>query len=457
MMQQGLELSLKQELKLNVQLMQTMETLSLSQEELREKIKKEAETNPALIVNDSSSSYDRIANEYRQRTDRRESFSDDAPYLPDDREDTNWMEGMVGEKENLKTHLLAELGCLNIDENVKRTAETLITSLDRNGFFPASPETIVKENEKPYVEEAVRIIQHMEPDGVGAMDWRESLIIQAEAKGMRGDELSLFRKFVCCELDNARLGKFAQIAKNLRIETEEVNAFYEFLKTLTPFPGRKYGSEYEEYIIPELSIKKEDGVLKMHLNSEAFPSVEIDPEYKNLADEYKKNSTKEGKEAAQFIKNKLNAASNLISQLDIRAKTIEKTGAVLMEKQKDFFLNGPLYLKGMTMQEVADEVGVHEATISRIASSKYIDTDFGIYPIRSLFSNTVASESNENLSKNAVKEMIKQIIEENDTGKPLSDQKISDALLAKGIKTARRTVSKYRKELDIDSSFTRTK
>ena len=133
MMQQGLELSLKQELKLNVQLMQTMETLSLSQEELREKIKKEAETNPALIVNDSSSSYDRIANEYRQRTDRRESFSDDAPYLPDDREDTNWMEGMVGEKENLKTHLLAELGCLNIDENVKRTAETLITSLDRNG------------------------------------------------------------------------------------------------------------------------------------------------------------------------------------------------------------------------------------------------------------------------------------------------------------------------------------
>ena len=128
-----------------------------------------------------------------------------------------------------------------------------------------------------------------------------------------------------------------------------------------------------------------------------------------------------------------------------------------MEKQRDFFLNGPLYLKGMTMQEVADEVGVHEATISRIASSKYIDTDFGIYPIRALFSSTVNSDDGQGYSRNAVKEMIRNIIAENTGGKPLSDQKISDILAERGIKTARRTVSKYRHELDIDSSFGRTK
>ena len=125
--------------------------------------------------------------------------------------------------------------------------------------------------------------------------------------------------------------------------------------------------------------------------------------------------------------------------------------------QKDFFLYGPLHLKGLTMKEAAEIIGVHEATVSRIANSKYIDTDWGIYPIRSLFSNTVESADGQNISKNAVKEMIRKIISENETGKPLSDQKISDILKERGITAARRTVSKYRKELNIDSSFERGK
>ena len=128
-----------------------------------------------------------------------------------------------------------------------------------------------------------------------------------------------------------------------------------------------------------------------------------------------------------------------------------------MDKQREFFMKGPMYLKGLTMQEVADEIGVHEATVSRIAASKYIDTDFGIYPIRALFSNRVESNDGENYSKSAVKEMIGKIIRENNTGKALSDQKISDILAQRGIKAARRTVSKYRHELDIDSSFARSK
>ena len=127
-----------------------------------------------------------------------------------------------------------------------------------------------------------------------------------------------------------------------------------------------------------------------------------------------------------------------------------------MEKQKDFFLNGPRYLKGLTMQEVAAAIGVHEATVSRIAASKYIETDYGIYPIRAIFSNKVESTDGENYSKNAVKEIISEIISSNTTGKPLSDQKISDILAERGIKAARRTVSKYRHELDIESSFTRS-
>ena len=452
-MKQGLDLTLRQELRINAQLLQTMETLSLSADELREKIKKEAETNPTLIVHEKAASYDRFAKEYTRRADRPESLGDS----DGDDEHSNWIEGMIGEKESLQQHLLGELGCMDLDENVRRTAETLITALDRNGFFPAEPESLVKPSEAEYVPEAVNVIQRMEPEGVGARDWRESLMLQAEARGMKGDELRIFRGVVYDELDSIRLGRIESSAKALRTDTGEIEALFAFLKTLTPFPGRKYGSEYDEYIIPELSIRKEDGVLRMRMNRDALPSVEIDQAYRDLAEEYKASRTEDGKKAEKFIKEKLGAAQNLLNQLEMRATTLERTGAVLMEKQKDFFLKGPLYLKGLTMQEVAAEVGVHEATISRIAAAKYIDTDFGIYPIRALFSSTVSSDDGSGYSRNAVKEMIRGIIAGNTSGKPLSDQKISDILAERGIKAARRTVSKYRHELDIDSSFSRTK
>ncbi len=455
MISQGLDLSLKQELKINAQLLQTMETISLSTEELREKIRREAESNPALLVHDPSTSYDAIASEYRRATDRRESYSDDQPFSKDGGEESNWMEGMIASGETLQQHLLSELGLMVLDDGVRRTAETLITSLDRNGFFPSDPETLVRESDRRFVPQAVEAIQGMEPEGVGARDWRESLVIQAKAKGMKGRELLLFRTLVNEELENLRSGKTDQAAKDLCTDRQEVEALYAFLKTLTPFPGRRYGYEYEAYIIPELSIKKEDGHLVMRLNRNALPIVEIDPEYRDLAGEYRKDGSKEAKAAEKFIKERISSASSLISQLEIRADTLERTGAVLMDRQRDFFLYGPLHLKGLTMQEVASEIGVHEATVSRIAASKYIDTDWGIYPIRSFFSSKVESSDGANYSKNAVKEMVRKIIMENATGKPLSDQKISDILAERGIKAARRTVSKYRHELDIDSSFSR--
>lgn len=457
MISQGLDLSLKQELKISTQLLQTMETLSLSTEELREKIRKEAELNPAIIVHDDTTSYDSLANEYRLRTDRREFYSDDSPFAPEDREDTNWMEGMVSSKETLQQHLLAQLGMMHLDDDTAKTAETLITALDKNGFFPLAPELLVKEDEQPYVASAVKAIQSMEPDGVGARDWRESLILQAKSKGMKDGELKLFHSFVYNELEKMKAGKTDQVSRDLGIDSAETKSLYAFLRTLTPFPGRRYGSEFEQYIIPELSIKKDsEGVLRLVLNRNAIPLVEIDPAYTEMAEAFKNDKSAEGKETEKFVKDKINAASSLIYQLEMRSSTLEKTGAVLMEKQKDFFLNGPRYLKGLTMQEVAAAIGVHEATVSRIAASKYIDTDYGIYPIRALFSNKVESTDGENYSKNAVKEIISEIISSNTTGKPLSDQKISDILAERGIKAARRTVSKYRHELDIESSFTRS-
>ncbi len=449
----GLNLSMQQQLRINAQLLQTMETLTLSSQELREKIEREAETNPVMILHDSTPSYDTISSRYRNETERRESYSDSEPYESEDR--PNWIEGMVGEREDLKTHLLTELGLMKLPENVSKAASTLITAIDRNGFVGEDPGSLLPDAEKPYLNDALAAIQEMEPSGVGAQNWKESLIIQAKAKGMKGRELSTFSDFVLYELDNLRMGKTDAIAKDLKIEKEDVEAFSSFLRTLTPFPGRAYSSDYDNLVTPELSIKKVDGVLTLSLNSDALPLFEIDESYKEMRNELKGEKNAEAKEAAKFLKEKIQSAESLKAQVDARSSALLRLGAFLMERQKDFFLNGPIFLKSLTMKEAADEIGVHEATVSRLSASKYIDTDFGIYPIRAMFSTQVSSEGGENYSKNAVKEIIRQIIEENKTGKALSDQKISDMLAERGIKTARRTVAKYRKELDISSSFDR--
>ena len=449
----GLDLSMQQQLRINAQLLQTMETLTLSSQELREKVEKEAETNPVMILRDKATSYDSLSMRYRSETERSEGYSDSEPYESDER--PNWIEGMVHEKEDLKTHLLKELGLIQLPEDVRKASETLITAMDRNGFVGEDPESLLPDALKPCLEEALGTIQQLEPAGVGARDWKESLLIQAEDKGMKGHELETFRKLVDGELDNLRLGRIDVIAKDLRIEKEDVEAFSVFLRSLTPFPGRQYSSEYENLVTPELSIKTVDGKLTLSLNRDAIPLFEIDENYARMREELKKESGPEAKEASKYLREKLQSAESLKSQIDARCSALLRLGAFLMERQKDFFLKGPVFLKALTMKEAADEIGVHEATVSRLAASKYIDTDFGIYPIRMMFSSQVASSGGENYSKNAVKEMIRTIISENDTGKPLSDQKISEMLAERGIKAARRTVAKYRNELDISSSFDR--
>ena len=450
----GLQIAAKQQLKISTQLVATMETLAASNEELREKIKKEAETNPVIKVIEKTPSYSEFSDRYIASSGKRDDYSDTEPYDPDDSRH-NWIEGMVSGGESLEEHLLKQLGEIDTDDRTREAAEIIITALDKNGFLPASPLMILPEKLWDRQEDALAIIQAMDPAGVGASDWRESLIIQAKDKGLKGKELKIFSELVLDCLDNLRQGKTAAIAKQLRTDEEEILALSDFLKTLTPFPGREYSSEWDQYITPDISIKKEGEVLRLRINSDALPSVELDPEYTEMLSELKKDG--DNKDASKFLKEKISSAESLIAQLEARTTALEKLGAMLMDKQKDFFLYGPLHLKGLTMKEAAEIIGVHEATVSRIANSKYIDTDWGIYPIRSLFSNTVESADGQNISKNAVKEMIRKIISENETGKPLSDQKISDILKERGITAARRTVSKYRKELNIDSSFERGK
>ena len=284
----GLQIAAKQQLKISTQLVATMETLAASNEELREKIKKEAETNPVIKVIEKTPSYSEFSDRYIASSGKRDDYSDTEPYDPDDSRH-NWIEGMVSGGESLEEHLLKQLGEIDTDDRTREAAEIIITALDKNGFLPASPLMILPEKLWDRQEDALAIIQAMDPAGVGASDWRESLILQAKDKGLKGKELKIFSELVLDCLDNLRQGKTAAIAKQLRTDEEEILALSDFLKTLTPFPGRDYSSDCDQYITPDISIKKEGEVLRLRINSDALPLVELDPEYTEMLSELKKD------------------------------------------------------------------------------------------------------------------------------------------------------------------------
>lgn len=458
----SMELAQKQTLRLNAQLIQSLEMMALPLEALQEKIAEEVAVNPTLRAEEpggGAMSYEEYSEKVRKGESRVEDYGDSAAYGSDLSDSHQaWLEGAVAAPETLQDHLLWQLGCVQCADEVREAAGAIVSNLDSEGFHSSPPSEILPEELRPYEEEALSVLHRLDPPGIAVSDYRESLVVQAEALGVSGEELEIFKKMVQGELGALKAGKIGEVAKRLKADPEDISALWDFLKTLTPHPASAFSSGNERHITPDLSIKVEEGKIAVRLNDSSLPALSIDPEYEAMSKELAANrkKTKEEKEASSWLKEKMRSSESLIRQVEMRNSTLLKVGAVLAEKQKGFFLFGPGSLKPLTLKDVAEEVGVHEATVSRITTSKYVDTDWGVMPLKSLFSSAVKTTTGSaDLSKEAVKQMVRQIIEENGTGKPLSDQKISDILRDKGVSCARRTVAKYRGELGLDSSFER--
>lgn len=462
MLSQGLELSQKQTLRLSTRMLQSLELMMLPVAELRQRIENELLENPTLVAQDrdpASVSYEEYSKGQLQRENRKEDYSDSSAYGSDLSDSHNaWLEGTLSEKETLEDHLMWQLGCSECSEGARQTAALIISALDESGFLSRPVDEIVDEAHREYVDEALALVHTFDPVGIAAADFRDSLMIQARAYGLDDDELKILHDLVYDELERLKAGRYDEVAKRLSITRDDLDDLYAFLKTLTPYPASAFGSSQERYIVPDVSIKVEDGRLVTRLNDEAIPLLSLDTDYQQMEKDLSAGGTKQDKEAARYLKKELQSAQELIRQIDMRNSTLEKVAQVLALKQKAFFLFGPGSLKPLTLKDVAVEIGVHEATVSRVTSGKYADTDWGIIPLKSLFSSAVRTTGGqEDMSKEAVKEMVRRIIHDNDTGRPLSDQKISDILKARGVSCARRTVNKYRKELDIDSSLERAR
>ncbi|MFQ3621367.1 MAG: RNA polymerase factor sigma-54 [Spirochaetales bacterium] len=458
-MQQYQKPTLVQEQKLHMspQLLQSIQLMALPLQDLKTRIEEELEKNPALeIIEDPATvTYDETPPRHSEVKEYFEDSSDagfPGGSYDDEAGDAKrkFMEGALSRAESLQDHLLWQLSLQPILEELRSVCELLIYNLDENGFHREDPQTLLPPDKLPLLEEAIRLIQRFDPVGVGVKDYRESLIVQAQQNPAAPPYTVLILQD---HLEALERGKIKEIAKKLKISEKEVEDCLAFIKTLTPYPGREFSSETPRYVIPDLMVTLKEGQFVIILNDEEIPVLGLNPFFANIQNHPEAQKLKEVK---QFVNNRIKEARWFIQSIHQRNQTLLKVAKAIVEFQRDFFLKGPKYLRPLTLKDIASEIGVHEATVSRITTSKYIQTEWGIFELKYFFSNSIsgAGSGGSTYSKEAVKQIIKEIIEQ-EGGKNLSDQKIADLLGKRGIQLARRTVTKYRKELFISSSYER--
>jgi RNA polymerase sigma-54 factor len=451
-------MSQEQRLRMNPQMYQSIQLMALPLQDLKTRIQEELEKNPALEIIDDKSAGSLEDFPDRQSDTEEDYFDDisDASYSSSAGDDSDgdskrkYIEGVLSRPESLQDHLLWQLRLQPIPEPWFRLGELLIRNLDENGFHLEPPENLARGTDAGTLEAVMELIRSFEPVGTCVKDYRESLVVQAR---LDPDTPPYTIELIENHLEALEKGKLTEIARKMKLDEAEVRNALEFIKTLTPFPGRLYSNETPRYVTPDIQIKLKDGEFVIVLNDEEIPVLGIDPFFTGLLTD----TTGSRKELRRYVSSNLREAKWFIRSIHQRNQTLVKTAKALVEFQRDFFLKGPKYLVPLTLKDIAKAIGVHEATVSRIANGKYVQTEWGIFELKFFFSNSItgAGSTGSRFSKEGVKQVIKEIIMEEGDGRNLSDQKIAELLKSRGINLARRTVAKYRNELDISSSYNR--
>lgn len=436
------------------QLLQSIQIMTLPLQDLQFRIQQELEANPALDIVQEAPSIS--LNDGEERGEEYEYFENSSdPGFPDDNRFTGdenskraFMEGALSPPESLEEHLLWQLRLQPISDELFELGEILIRNLDENGFHLEDPMTLFPEDRHTDVLRLMETIRTFEPEGTCVSGFHESLVVQAlQLVDPPAGTVEIVRD----HLEPLERGRHREIARALKLTEEDVEAARETIKSLNPFPGRMFSTVAPGYVIPDLILKRKEGQFVLILNDEEIPVLGVDPMYQEIAG---------GADASarRFAGRGVKEARWFINSIRQRNETLLKVARAILEFQRDFFLKGKKYLVPLTLKDIAREVDVSEATVSRISNSKYIQTEWGIFELKHFFSNSVAgvSSGGSRYSKEGVKEIVREILEEHDPeGKHLSDQKISELLMQRGIKIARRTVAKYRNELKISSSYER--
>jgi RNA polymerase sigma-54 factor len=361
--------------------------------------------------------------------------------------DTNPLDWVARNDVTLESHLIEQLSFIrNVDDRVSFIARYIIGNLDERGYLEVALEQIAEtlKASPDDAEQALFLVQGLDPHGVGARDLRECLIIQLEYAGQK-DTVPFH--IVDRYLTEVAEGKFNKIAIELQTTPLAVQEAVDYIRTLRPRPGMLYHRSDARYIIPDVTVEHVEGNYVILVNDSASPRLSINGHYQRML--------KQEGEAKKFIHEKMNSALWLIKSIEQRRMTIYKVTEAIVEQQQDFFDHGVSCLKPMTLKEIAEKVGLHESTISRATNNKYVQTPRGIFELKYFFSSSLNTSNGETASSESVKSTLKRLVDEEDRKKPLSDQKLTDMLNTEGICISRRTVAKYREELAIPSSARR--
>ena len=471
MLKQQLQIKLSQ--KLSPQQIKLMKLIQLSTLDLEQKIEAEMGENPALESGVEVVKSDNQENDFEENTkietaeiDIDQYLSDDEipsyrlysnNYSSDDEERTVPLSGEI----SFHQSLLQQMGNLILNEDEMLIAEFLIGSIDDSGYIRRSDDELIDDlaftqnifTDKNQLNKVIRSVQSLDPPGVGARSLKECLQLQLEKKKKDRPEVVHALKIIKDEFDHFSHKHYTKLQDRVGITQEELKEALELIGKLNPKPGGALSSTIQNtHVVPDFILTLEDGRIEVKLNRRNAPQLKVSNAYKDMLEGYQEGNkkSKTQQDAVQFIKQKLDAAKWFIDAIQQRHQTLTLTINAIVAHQKEYFLSGDeRKLKPMILKDIADKVDMDISTISRVANSKYIDTPYGVKLLKTFFSEGLKNEEGEDVSSIEIKNILSQLIAEENKKKPLTDEVLSKLMKEKGYIVARRTIAKYREQLDI--------
>ncbi|OEH92303.1 RNA polymerase sigma-54 factor [Bacillus solimangrovi] len=363
--------------------------------------------------------------------------------------DVNPLDFVSNEHRTLQDDLLTQIRLLHLVEGDYPIIRYMILLLDENGYFHEDLELVAEKFSVgyEYVEELLKCLQTLDPIGVGARSLGECLYLQLKNND-KIEEIAL--EIVLNDLELLADKKWKQIVKKYGVSLPYIQTIYDSLKTLNPRPGSSYNTSISNYIVPELAVQEDEGMFSVSFNDQSLPQISVNEKYQG----YLKGTKQD--DLTKYVADKYQQVMWLQKSIEQRRLTLLKVMITIIEKQPNFFKKGPKYLKPMTLKDVAEETELHESTVSRATTGKYVQTPHGVFELKVFFSSSIPMSQGGDTSSTEVKNELKQLIDDEDKKKPLSDQRLVELLKDKhGFVVSRRTVAKYRDQLKIPASSKR--
>jgi len=465
--QQKLHTKLVQKLILTPSLQQAIKLLPMSTLELGELLTQEMVENPLLeeIPSEDLQTTEAAASvekpEEAPKEQKTDSWDDQdyeyffgdyldegyRPRAPQEVKELPPIENTLSTSTSLSDHLLWQLSIKSDDDVVREIGTAIIGNLDDDGYLVASVDEIAAMGSWPIaeVERALRLVQGFDPIGVAARDLQECLSLQIRHLGLEGTPTE---RIVTEHLRLLQNHQVPELARKLGLPIEELKQYIAVIQHLDPKPGSRYNRPQSQYVTPDVTVVKIEDQYVVVLNEEGLPQLRISPAYRRLLEKGTENSD----ETRAYVKDKFRSALWLIKSVEQRQKTIYKVATSIVNFQRDFLDHGIEHLRPLVLRDVANDIGMHESTVSRVVTNKYMHTPQGVFEMKFFFHSGISSSYGESVSSVTIKQRIRKIIENEDPHKPLSDSKIVSLLQKEGLVLARRTIAKYREELKIPTS-----